>query len=198
MSDVSFDAILPRSYEVNTQQIEDRHLPQVSFSTKIGRKVKFIDFDYDAFFSEAEKMGIPKEYTQNLSVNITTPIPLVHGSYSSSEKSIQVSFKGNKKTNKILAHELRHAADDTHGKNKSSIPNIIGSLGLISCIPSAITYYGTLLSGNESINNLSFRAYALSCAAHLTCYTFRPIEIRARKAARKNKAQFIKATIQQD
>ncbi len=175
----------------------ERILPEVSFDIRIGKKYRYVDFDYDAYFQKATEMGMTPEQIAAVSVHFKKPSysPL-RGGYNRYDKKTEVRMA--RRANKTLVHELKHAADDTKGKLGNPVINVLGNIGNLSYLPLLGTDLAVdlvQLAGNtkvlESIEANAARGQNVAWFLIMTCYYLTPKEIRARRTARKNKTTIL-------
>ena len=198
----------PDPTEPVINQIPD-NAPAVSFDIRLGKKYDFVDFDYDAFNTIADDLGISDDARSSLNVIVDKRIPrglLTLGRYISSEKTVRI--KANRKANNTAKHELSHAADDANVVEFNNSRYLAGKIGIASMY--GLVYIETLnaiystsgltkaLYGDsvaEAAHNFSETgfpiAFVAANAAAIAGYYMHPIERKARQAAKQHQPDML-------
>lgn len=178
--------ILATMFPENKNYSLTENSPLVSVDVRLKDTHSSVDFDYDAYHKEAERVGLKPE-AHSRHINIIKPGIIKNGSYSPIDGSIDVA--ATKHPNKTLAHELKHAADDEDNLLEIDSRYAIGKVGTISTLPlgavNTAAAVGSIM-GNEKSEQLLRGPLPLLAlgvgSATLVGYFSHPAERRARKA----------------
>lgn len=120
------------SHEAVATISDERFIPQVTFDVRLGSKVEYIDFDYEAYTEHLRESGLTSEEIRATSIiflakggdldnadskeaeSVRLP-DHVNGNYSPRTQSMKVKVHKSKSTNKILVHESQHRIDHILG-----------------------------------------------------------------------------------
>lgn len=172
--------------------------------TSLGKRGKYIDFDYDAFHEAHQALGGSQD-ASGLTVNLHPINATGRGYYNIASKSIHLNTNigvGGRRMKNTLQHELKHAVDfdkkprskiratanDIGGKVISN-PIAMGLMPPLSAIPlfntAAVLYeheeYYRLLDKAAVIPALGF----VALAGTASLYVLDKYERRGRKAGRR-------------
>ena len=173
--------------------------PTISVDASLGKRFKKIDFDYEAFDKEADRLGMPLESRSNLSIAIGD-----RGSgnfYNPNTRTINI--EAGARAHKAFVHELQHATDDTNDILKEDTRFKAGNFGRKTAIYSApvsamnagaawlapIGVRQELLPINIAITT----AVGSIALMYLFGYYRHPLELKARKAEAESMSRIVSA-----
>lgn len=167
--------------------------PVVSMDRELGKKYGYVEFDYEAFGEEAERLGLSPQRASELSITINAKSGLDSdlGRYQPSKKLVMTT--AGKHSNKVLSHELQHAADDEAGI-LGSTPSLGYRVGILAgrlmplTVPLNIANAAAVVSGSELAERMHTPIFALTLLGGLASlgYWRNSSEVRARKAEKSS------------
>jgi hypothetical protein len=123
-------------FDTNTAEVlpSTDPMPIVTMDVKLGQQYSFIDFNYEQFNQEADRLGLSDEAKDKLSIGIKPRLPGGGngGVYQPYAKSLYV--RASNGVNKSLVHEMKHYADDEEGLIRLSPRHVMGKLGLLALL----------------------------------------------------------------
>ena len=183
--------------------LSNENVPIVSFDINLGKKYQFVDFDYEAFDEEANRLGISDEDKGGLSIEIKRKPSLINYRSRGSYWENHISVVSRKKVNQSFSHELKHYADDKVEPLTIDTRYRIGKF-------SGYALAGLINAGllelaigempgpkqDEIFHHADDRrifgaAMGTAFLARLWGYTLNPVEVRARKAAKQSQANIV-------
>lgn len=178
--------------------------PVVSMDIALGKKFKNVEFDYDAFDREAERIGMSQGHRGKLKIRLHDEGEK-YGEYFPSDKVIEL--KATSDASKGLSHELQHATDDENGipfddlRNRLAyrVNNILTSRAFLpATISSVLSYPAALAIGSPTLENISANmnkgvgvVIGSLAIAQVYAYWMHPNERRARMTERSTKEQIV-------
>jgi hypothetical protein len=192
--------------EINRAQPStiSENAPAVSMDIALGKKFKNVEFDYDAFDREAERIGMSQGHRGKLKIRLHDEGEK-HGEYFPSDKAIEL--KTTSDVSKSLSHELQHATDDENGVPFDDLRNrlayranaiLTSKVFLPATTGSILSYPAALVIGNPTLENISEdmskgAVIAIGSLALVQFYAYwmHPNERKARMAEKSTREQIV-------
>lgn len=170
------------------------HYPQVTFDVSLGKKYENVDFDYNSFAEEANRLGVAPEDIDKLSINIGAKLPGKNGVYY--PKNVTIDIAAKKTANKTLSHEIQHFSDDLQGNLIFDPRIIIGDIATRASLPTSLTSLGLSVGYHAryigaEITSAGVATCFMVAGAAIWGYSNHPIEKRAEQAAKDSTAKII-------
>lgn len=173
--------------------------PIVSMDIALGKTYDEVDFDYDAFRDEAERLGMSPQDIGGMSVRLKQPRLLdTKGGFYDVNGDKGIIVNANHKVNRRISHELKHKADDVNGRLKKDTKYKAGRFSAI--MADKLVGLGAAggvaaVAGSEIAEKVIASPYYLTVlggtALMSAGYFLHPAETRARKAARSSHHEIV-------
>ncbi|MGC1176575.1 MAG: hypothetical protein WA843_00750, partial [Candidatus Saccharimonadales bacterium] len=173
--------------------------PIVSMDIRLGKKYKLVDFDYDEFSQEANRLGLSEEDVAGTPISIEKKglLNIRKGFYDmDGDKGIRV--KASRKVNSVLVHEVKHKADDSKGLIEKGMSYRVGRAGLVVGnklgVPTGVAAGIAAGAGSKTAEHFITGPYPIAMGALAVAaagYVFHPPERRAKRAAKESTANIV-------
>lgn len=170
----------------------------VSFDVRLGKRYQYIDFDYQAFETEANRLELPSEEWPKLSIHYEGGSG---GLYEPEKKKIHVGMAAIHGASHTTSHELQHAADDAKGllecfDTRSRIGAVSRIGVLITMVPGIVSVAAMPFSSSETLAGIE-HGTAATLAAMVAGFIYgawyHPQETRALHASETSQVSIIRA-----
>ena len=176
----------------------NENFPVVAVDISLGKRYDNVDFDYQQFDGEANRLGIADADKGELSILIKNRPPLLPG-YAGDYKPVKshIDVGVGRNVNKTLTYGMKQYADDKAGLRAGNIRYKVGQVGMVllqlDVVVAAAAEANILPKGFDTyfLNGPSEQAAAFYGLLWFVGYRLHPTERRARQAAKQSQASII-------